>query len=134
SSFYKNISAFLDEFRIWRRPVNAQEVESLFKNGLAKIVDDVSIQPQYRSKSCDVTVYPNPAKDMITLEYNAQENGDAYFLVFNMMGTLIQELQFPGHIGRNQVVLDVSGFNPGVYLVRTFSAGISETVRFMVLQ
>jgi endonuclease/exonuclease/phosphatase family metal-dependent hydrolase len=132
SSFYNDISAFLDEFRIWRRPVNAQEVESLFKNGLAKIVDDVSIQPQYRSKSCDVIVYPNPATGTVNLLFNAKKAGMANIQLFNSTGMLVKELTHSSINGQNTVTFSVKDWRPEMYLVRVISDSAPETVRLVV--
>ncbi|MFA5535330.1 MAG: T9SS type A sorting domain-containing protein, partial [Mariniphaga sp.] len=132
SSFYKDISAFLDEFRIWRRPVNAQEVESLFKNGLAKIVDDASRQPKYTSKSCDVIVYPNPATGTVNLLFNAKKAGMANIQLFNSTGMLVKELTHSSINGQNTVTFSVKDWRPGMYLVRVISDSAPETVRLVV--
>jgi len=131
SSFYKDISAYLDEFRIWRRPVSAQEVESLFRNRLAKTVN-VSVQPQYTSESSDVIVYPNPANATVNLLFNAKKAGMASVQLFNSTGMLVKELTHSSINGQNTVTFSVKDWRPGIYFVRVNSGFVPETLRLVV--
>ncbi|MGZ6540028.1 MAG: T9SS type A sorting domain-containing protein [Bacteroidia bacterium] len=64
------------------------------------------------SQTEGIKIYPNPAKEMITIESdNALEN--ARLSVYNLLGEKIMDTQMEGTVK----TIDISGFNSGIYFV-----------------
>ncbi len=66
-------------------------------------------------KMIDVNVYPNPAKDQITIT-SGNLKMNAIEIVNPLGGILIRE-----KINRNMFIQNLSGFNNGIYMVRCFT-------------
>ena len=60
------------------------------------------------------TMYPNPAKDVVTLDYNLTDT-NATVEVFDLTGRLIQNVALNSFSGTNE--LNVSAYPAGIYLV-----------------
>jgi alpha-tubulin suppressor-like RCC1 family protein len=60
------------------------------------------------------TMYPNPAKDVVTLQYDLAIN-NATVSIFDVTGRLIQNVALNSFLGTNE--LNVSAYPAGVYLV-----------------
>jgi hypothetical protein len=63
----------------------------------------------------DMTVYPNPARDVVTVEIPEGKKGQ--IVVFDMMGQIVSEDKCPDDKCRGQVQLDLSGLSVGSYSV-----------------
>ncbi len=61
----------------------------------------------------ELTVYPNPAKDLITIDL--ESNDAATVNIFNMNGQLVRGLR--SDFG-NQLQMNVNGLTPGVYIIQ----------------
>ena len=59
------------------------------------------------------TLYPNPARNTITLGYEIAEETTAQFYVYNVMGQQQLNLSLTG--GKSVKRFDVSSFTPGLY-------------------
>jgi alpha-tubulin suppressor-like RCC1 family protein len=60
------------------------------------------------------TMYPNPAKDVVTLDYNLTDT-NATVTIFDVTGRLVHEMALNSVSGTNE--LNVSAYPAGVYLV-----------------
>ncbi|MFI5203288.1 MAG: T9SS type A sorting domain-containing protein [Flavobacteriales bacterium] len=58
-----------------------------------------------------LNVFPNPASDQITLEFNRDKNYNA--IIYDLAGKMIQQKQFTG----NKLQMDVNELVPGNYIV-----------------
>ena len=59
-------------------------------------------------------MYPNPAKDVVTLDYNLTDT-NATVTIFDVTGRLVHEMALNSVSGTNE--LNVSAYPAGVYLV-----------------
>lgn len=73
-----------------------------------------------------LTAYPNPAKDLLTLEWEAGQHART-LEILNAQGQLIDQITLGSH---HRTQLDVSHWQPGVYIARMdgFSGGIKLLV------
>ncbi|WP_456442060.1 T9SS type A sorting domain-containing protein [Psychroserpens sp.] len=69
-----------------------------------------------------VSIFPNPAKDMITLDLPGSV-GDFKTEIYSVLGQLVAK-------SNNTKQLDVSNLNSGIYLIRIFTENGSVTKRF----
>ena len=70
-------------------------------------------------------LYPNPAKDMVTVEWEGQRI--SYIKVYDMLGRQLQNVMASG--GRKY--LDTSDWTPGIYLVQVDEG---EMVKLIVME
>ncbi|MBL4707768.1 MAG: T9SS type A sorting domain-containing protein [Flavobacteriales bacterium] len=78
--------------------------------------------PTTQSSSLGLTIYPNPAKETITIE--GIEKGTA-IQFFNIAGQLVMETM-------NKPNISISKLNPGVYFVQIEKNGSVQTQKFIV--
>lgn len=74
-----------------------------------------------------LTVYPNPANEMINL-YNPSGNEQAMISIFSIDGQLIEQHEFNSMLHH---ALSVNHLNPGVYIVRYEYNGNALTTKFV---
>lgn len=82
---------------IWRRPVNQLIVNT----------------NEYHPVLFSVTIYPNPAKDVLNIQFY-KNNGEANLIIFDIHGNaMISEL-----IQQEKTTIDIGNLIPGVYIIR----------------
>lgn len=65
----------------------------------------------------ELVLYPNPARDMATLAFNAAENGMVSLKLFDMLGKVYQVRTLEAEAGINKVDFNVSELSKGIYFV-----------------
>jgi hypothetical protein len=60
-----------------------------------------------------VLVYPNPATSRIIIEFPPEISGEAEISLANLTG----EVLFDAFYNENQVIIDISGFSKGIYIL-----------------
>lgn len=95
-----------------------------------KLCPDILSSKLDQQLSEEISLYPNPAKDFVTIELN-QESAftPINVMIYNNMGQLVflkKELQ-----GNNELTLDVSQFSSGIYSVKLYTDKQSYHMRFM---
>lgn len=74
-------------------------------------------------------LYPNPASRYVTIEFN--NNASQHQIRFyDMTGKLLYEQSYSN---RKYTEIDVSGFNPGIYLVSLESEGLTDVQKLMLI-
>ncbi|MCD7971539.1 MAG: T9SS type A sorting domain-containing protein [Candidatus Azobacteroides sp.] len=76
------------------------------KEAEASSLSSTDIQPSYR-------VYPNPAKEFITIEYSP-ENQTEYMYIYNLEGNIMDYIIL--HPDSNRLTLNVSSYPSGTYI------------------
>ena len=77
-------------------------------------------------------LYPNPATDKATLEFESPRSESAIITVFNMNGAEIKRQQVETDIGLNQIQLNTEGLLGGVYWVKYQSSKLSRTKKLII--
>jgi hypothetical protein len=80
-------------------------------------IEDVTVEK--------VAIYPNPADEQITIEATNIEN----VTIFNMMGQKVYE----SSVNTDNVVLNMSDFNAGMYMINVKTADFETTQRISVV-
>jgi hypothetical protein len=82
------------------------------------------------NNSLDFKLFPNPAKNTLTIETNIV-NEKAQISLINILGSsqIIRNLEK----GSNQVVLDISSIAPGVYFVKFETDSGKQSVKRVVI-
>ncbi len=81
------------------------------------ITEFSTVSVEQASESTNISVYPNPARDMISV-YGMDQPGST-ITFYDMVGKEIQSLQLEGL----NTQLDISDFEKGVYLYNISTAG-----------
>jgi len=80
----------------------------------------------------NLQVYPNPAESRITIEASSNiDNKETMYIVYNYFGNIVLEKKMGIINGKIYDELDLSGFDPGLYLVRLFSGNASDSRMFI---
>ncbi|MGB0930864.1 MAG: T9SS type A sorting domain-containing protein [Chitinophagales bacterium] len=79
-------------------------------------------------------LYPNPAKNQISLQWKTAFSENVELRVFNILGEKIHTFTLDSTSMGTQTVLDISGFEAGVYLLQGSIGGEVFSKRFYVLQ
>jgi len=62
--------------------------------------------------------YPNPASDVIYLDFELKGSAENSISLFSITGQMINEYQQMNSAGRNQLRFDTKNLNPGIYFIR----------------
>lgn len=79
----------------------------------------------------NITVYPNPAENQISLDYNFATNDNAVIYVRDITGRTVATKKL-GHIiaGQHSYSVDISTLSPGVYSIELSAGEFSGTAKF----
>lgn len=83
---------------------------------------------EYSELVNDMTIYPNPAKDNVIINYRSKSS-NATFQILNMLGEVVAT----GELEKNNAVntIAVDGWTKGVYAVRVMGEGTSVSRKFV---
>ncbi len=80
----------------------------------------------------EMNLYPNPAENLLTIEFYVSGKMDVEFTIFNATGQLVKSEQKTFAGGMNKVQTDISSLSSGVYVAELQSASGKEMKRFVV--
>ncbi|WP_276133551.1 T9SS type A sorting domain-containing protein [Polluticoccus soli] len=72
-----------------------------------------------------VTAFPNPVKNVLTLQVGGNRSGDASLLVTDVAGKIVRTV----NVLANKTDIDMTGLPSGVYILRYTDAAHAETLR-----
>jgi hypothetical protein len=64
-----------------------------------------------------ISVYPNPATNLATINYNTSISGKASIRIYSLTGTLVKSFESNVQNGANSIQLDLTGIATGGYIV-----------------
>lgn len=95
------------------------------------VIQAISVKEDVFSKT--INLYPNPAKDIITLNFNDVTAKGAKFRVYNTIGELVFE--FTQNINSNSSVkINTSSFDNGIYFLEINIDNQKATKRFSIVK
>lgn len=81
----------------------------------------------------NLSVYPNPVRDISTIEFELENQTDVIINVYDINGRTVQSMNLQGmNAGINQVQINASNWNAGNYFVRLESATTVEVAKIVV--
>ncbi len=86
------------------------------QNNLQKTKDSIGLAVK-RQTPLLLTVYPNPALNMVTIEFNGVNAGKYILQVTDVTGKVLLKKESIALIGNNIVELDVSHYATGMYFI-----------------
>jgi hypothetical protein len=112
-------------------PTEDDEAVSIINTNNTLASDEVSL----RSIGTDIHMngmYPNPTSSQITLNFEAKANFDAEVRILDVTGRVMSSYGLAIQEGNNQMSMDVSSMNPGVYFIEmTDQNGEVENHKFI---
>jgi hypothetical protein len=79
-----------------------------------------------------IEIYPNPAKNYLTVEASAVDGNVLSIEISNISGQVVMDKALNDFNGYAKVQLDVSGLTKGVYFVKVFNSEVTTTKRLVV--
>ncbi len=76
----------------------------------------------------DFSLYPNPSQDQINIEFDGWEIQDVEVEVINLVGAIVYTQR---HNAQTALVINISDWNSGIYLVRCKNDIAIRTMRFV---
>ncbi|MEG1556151.1 MAG: T9SS type A sorting domain-containing protein, partial [Bacteroidales bacterium] len=82
----------------------------------------------------DLQVYPNPAKDQITVSYKFTGDSYAEIIIYDVNGKELMKEKLTNEHNTNLISIDISSFTNGVYFLTLQSKTSSQKTKFIVLK
>ncbi len=99
---------------------------NMYSGAMSSLIDN-------KQESLNLSVYPNPASNYLTISLNLASPSEVNVILLNALGQEI-EILYSGtmQLGNNEFSSDVQSLPSGIYFIRSVNAeGISETTRFV---
>ncbi|MDF1698709.1 MAG: CotH kinase family protein [Saprospiraceae bacterium] len=80
-----------------------------------KSTNNISTSTKSQEEELGINVYPNPAIDRVGVQFFSMDKGANVIQIFNLQGQLVYKTEVQVVEGNNQIELDVSQINGGVY-------------------
>ena len=79
------------------------------------------------SEEQTVSIYPNPANDVIYLNLSEELSQNSEFIIYNIDGRLIKRYK----INRSKLGIEVNNLLPGIYLFELRNSMVSKRGKFI---
>ena len=93
--------------------------------------EPVAINENLLSK-IELTAFPNPASDEVTIRFKASEIGNATATIFDVTGKAITTLNKKTVLGNNYFFHDVSNYPRGLYVVKVQAGNHTEYTKMVI--
>jgi len=81
----------------------------------------------------NVSVYPNPAKDNININFNNENAENASYEIVNVLGQTVRTQNIPVVKGETLYIVSLAGFESGIYFVK-LNVGIKSSITKITVQ
>ncbi len=79
-----------------------------------------------------LALFPNPAHDFMTIEFNNDNNENVHYVIYNMIGQNVASDIIHAALGRNILELNTSMLSKGAYIFEIENNGIIQRQKFMI--
>ena len=80
-----------------------------------------------------VTLFPNPAQDLATINFNNPATENVNIEVYSVTGQMVDAINYGKLVaGKQNLLVNTTNYNNGVYFVRLTAGGKSQTMRVVV--
>jgi hypothetical protein len=90
--------------------------DSLFYNHIEQINSTLGVR-DFEDTSDQLNIYPNPANEIITLNYSLKKAGALNIRVFTMDGRMVDNRIVAGNTGENMIQMELKGLDSGTYVL-----------------
>lgn len=93
---------------------------------------DVGIKEDKSTIAANSSIFPNPAKNNVSVKLNLLNSSKVQVEVLNAMGQVVKIVQAQGQTGVNTVSVELSGLSGGVYFVNIKVDNASSTKKLII--
>ena len=112
----------------WSHLANVNDAAWMFKTDANGVVGWEETKPQ--AKLIEAKVYPNPARDYITFEFQQGIEQDAALRLYNALGQMVLEEKL--NKGMQQIQISLKAMQSGIYLLQVRDRnGVVSTKKFV---
>jgi subtilisin-like proprotein convertase family protein len=100
-------------------------------------ISDMAInveEPASGISSSSLSLTPNPAADLVTLSFEADQNGTTWLTLTDELGRMVDSRQFQYSQGRNETLISLKTLPSGVYFVSLNNATSQLTTKLVVIR
>ena len=101
------------------------------ENAISQAINSTSINMDL-SDILEPKVYPNPSKNNLTLEFSDVSIGNLKVEIINILGEVVFDLNTNRSLTQDNINIDVSKFQNGVYILKTSSKFSQKSKTFIV--
>jgi hypothetical protein len=101
-----------------------------FKVPVADLTCVISVEEN--SSVSEISLYPNPAANEVSLFVKAKQAAKASVKVYNLVGQEVAQLENNLASGNNTIKLNIASYKPGVYFVSTLVDGVNYSQKLIV--
>ena len=79
-----------------------------------------------------VMVFPNPVKDLLTIQFQTKQCADIAINLLDLNGHIVQRNSSPSSPGVNHRTIDTNGLADGIYVIQLYTNKVilfSDTIR-----
>jgi hypothetical protein len=108
------------------------ELAPLSVNSITLKASLTSAEPDLKKSGFKVNVYPNPASDMVHLDFNLPEKASLNIGLFNINGQILKTVSNEVfEAGNHQLEFNTSSISSGVYWIKFESKDLTQTVKLI---
>jgi hypothetical protein len=110
-------------------------IQCVTDNGFCFMVDDIeigsSVDLNQNLPAERLSLHPNPARDKLYIDFGEDRSKSAKIEICNMMGKIVRNYE-TGEITDTTFIADVSGLDPGIYLMILRNGSGIVTKKFII--
>lgn len=109
---------------------NGPQGDVVYIYNFVRLVRDASVMSstEINPNESELKIYPNPANDNITVDFNGMGTGNSSLEIYNMLGTVIYSENVSAQAN---TVINISTLQPGVYFLKFQNEGSAYTKKII---
>jgi len=112
-------------------PGNINQLNNIVYNAVDTIVFSLPVGIENEGKKGEISVFPNPANDRLTVSVSAAQTEDYYISIYDISGRLVSSLPSSFNGFKQSCQIDLREFSPGVYRISAQSASQNISAAFI---
>jgi len=99
-----------------------------FTTSAARMEEDITSNPD----PIQFNIYPNPAKEQVTIAFNTENAGSYILNLIDMTGRVVKTTVDNAGLGDNTQIIDINGIPKGIYIVQMRMGDVLNNVKLAV--
>ena len=86
----------------------------------------------YNNLDIEFSVYPNPAKNQITVDFSSTNNKSSNLIISDLLGKTVKEFSVNSSNGINRLEINLNNLNDGIYFINFSNNDIKSTKKLVI--
>lgn len=86
----------------------------------------------YNNLDIEFSVYPNPAKNQITVDFSSTNNKSSNLIISDILGKTVKEFSVNSSNGINRIDINLNNLNDGIYFINFSNNDIKSTKKLVI--